>query len=58
MEEEGIRRPLMARIGYHGYQVALLANDLKEAKRYIKLAYDEYLLGTGPTSSDMYKMKR
>jgi hypothetical protein len=56
LQEEGIRGSLMARVGYDGYQIALLANDLNQARVYINLAYNEYLLGAGPTSSDTLKM--
>ena len=54
---EGIRGSLLARVCYDGYQISLLASNLGEARRYIDMAYDEYLLGTGPDSLQTKLMK-
>jgi hypothetical protein len=56
--EEGIRGALLARIGYDGYQISLLAGNVKEAKSYVEMAYREYLLRTGPDSAESQKTKR
>lgn len=56
-KEEGIRGGLLACVCYDGYQIFLLARQLREAKNCIEMAYQEYLLGTGPDSPETRKMK-
>jgi SET domain len=56
-KEEGIRGGLLATVCYDGYQIFLLARQLRESKNYIEMAYQEYLLGTGPDSPETRKMK-
>jgi hypothetical protein len=56
--QEGISGAFLARIGYDGYQISLLAGNVKEAKSYVEMAYREYVLGTGPESAESRKMKR
>lgn len=57
-EEEGLRGTAKTRICYDGFQVALGLKNLAEAKKFIKMCHDEYLLATGPTSEETQKMRR
>lgn len=56
LEKEGIFGALRSRVCYDGYQLALQTQNLKEAKRFIKMAYEQSLLGTGETSEQTKKM--
>jgi hypothetical protein len=47
-----------ARICYDGYQLALQIRNLREAKNFIEMAYEEYLLGTGLGSRETIKMAK
>jgi hypothetical protein len=58
IEEEGIVGVIKARLCYDGYQLALEIKNLEQAKRFIKMAYEQYLLATGPTSEQTTKMLR
>ena len=57
-EEEGIVGAVKSRLCYDGYQLALEIKDLEQAKRFIRMAYQQYLLGTGPTSEQTMEMLR
>jgi len=56
MDKEGLLGSFKARICYDGYQLALQTRDLREAKSFIRMCYDQYLLGTGPNSQETRKM--
>ena len=50
MDEEGILGSFKARICCDGYQLALRKQDPRDANSFIRMCYDQYLLGTGPNS--------
>lgn len=55
---EGLDIPVnLGRAGYDGYQIACVAADLSKAKKYIKLAYDNFLACEGEGSDTVIKMK-
>lgn len=55
---EGLDIPVnLLRAGYNGYQIACAAADLSKAKKYIKLAYDNFLACEGEGSDTVIKMK-
>jgi hypothetical protein len=55
-EKELIFGASQGRICYDGFQLALQVGDLTEAIKFIKRACEQYLLGTGPESSQTKRM--
>ena len=55
-EKERLFGTVCARICYDEYQLALQTENLREATKFIKWAYEQYLLGTGPGSNQTKKM--
>jgi len=56
IDKEGLCGASKARICYDGYQLALQTKSLREAKKFISMCYEQYLLGTGPLSENTRKM--
>jgi hypothetical protein len=55
-EKELLFGAIQGRFWYDGFQMALEIGDLTEAKKFIKMAHEQYLLGTGPGSSETKRM--